>query len=100
MKASLNPRDFLKYKISTSGAAERGHCAPDAIEKAENLGREIARAGAVLITGATTGMPYWAAKGAREGGGLVLGFSSAASETAHVKSYRLPLDYHDAVVYT
>ena len=100
MKASLNPRDFLKYKISISGAAETGHCAPDAIEKAENLGREIARAGAVLITGATTGMPYWAAKGAKEEGGLVLGFSPAASETAHVKSYRLPLDYHDAVVYT
>lgn len=100
MRPSLNPRDFLKYKLCVSGAAETGHCTPDAIEKAENLGREIAKAGAVLVTGATTGMPYWAAKGAKEEGGLVIGFSPAASETAHIKTYRLPVDYHDAIVYT
>ena len=54
----------------------------------------------VLITGGTTGIPYWAAKGAKEGGGLVIGLSPAASEAAHLKSYHLPLDYHDVMVYT
>jgi len=88
------------YKICVSGAAETGHCDPDAVKKAEEMGREIARRGYVLVTGATTGIPYWAAKGAKEEGGTVIGFSPAASKIAHVKSYRLPLDYHDVIIYT
>lgn len=90
----------LKYKIAISGAAETGHCAPDALEKAETMGRLIAEHGMVLVTGCTTGTPYWAAKGAKEAGGFVVGFSPASSKLAHVKTYRLPLDYHDVVVYT
>ncbi len=90
----------LKYKIGVSGAAETGHCAPDAVDKAEAIGRAIARAGLVLVTGATTGIPYWAAKGAKEEGGFVIGLSPAASEAAHLKTYHLPLDYHDIVIYT
>lgn len=89
-----------KYKICVSGAAETGHCAPDALEKAEELGREIARRGMVLVTGATTGMPYWSAKGAKEAGGIVIGLSPAISEEQHVKKYQLPLDYHDLIIYT
>ena len=86
--------------IAVSGAAETGHCAPDAHEKAEAVGRAIAKAGMVLVTGATTGIPYWAAKGVKEEGGLVIGFSPAASEQAHLKTYHLPTDYHDVIVYT
>lgn len=97
---SLNPRRHLKYKICVSGAAETGLCSADAIEKAEAVGREIARHGMVLVTGATTGIPYWAAKGAKEAGGMVVGLSPAASEAAHLKTYRLPTDYHDLMIYT
>ena len=89
-----------KYKICVSGAAETGHCAVDALEKAEAMGREIARSGITLLTGATTGIPYWAAKGAKEEDGYVIGYSPAASEVAHLKTYRLPVDYHDNIVYT
>ena len=89
-----------KYKICISGAAETGHCAPDALEKAEELGREVARRGMVLVTGATIGVPYWAAKGAKTEGGIVIGLSPAASEAAHLKTYRLPTDYHDLIIYT
>jgi hypothetical protein len=88
------------YKICISGAAETGHCDPEAVKMAEKMGREIAKRGYVLVTGATVGIPYWAAKGAKEEGGTVIGFSPAASKAAHVKSYRLPLDYHDVVIYT
>ncbi len=95
-----SPQVFCKCKIGVSGAAETGHCAIDAAEKAEQVGREIAKAGIILVTGATTGIPYWAAKGAKEEGGFVIGLSPAASEIAHVKSYRLPLDYHDVIIYT
>lgn len=89
-----------KIKICVSGAAETGHCLPDAEEKAEEIGRIIAQKGMILVTGATTGLPYWAAKGAKQAGGIVIGFSPAASEAAHVSSYRLPTDYHDIIVYT
>jgi len=99
-KNKCNSIDCLKYKICVSGAAETGHCPKEAIEKAEGIGREIARRGIILLTGATTGMPYWAAKGAKEEGGIVIGFSPAASKIAHVKTYHLPLEYHDIIVYT
>lgn len=98
--ALLNPRRHLKYKIAVSGAADTGHCSTDAAMKAEQVGIAIARAGMVLVTGATTGIPYWAAKGAKEAGGFVIGFSPAASEAAHIKTYNLPTDYHDVIVYT
>ncbi len=90
----------LKYKICVSGAAETGHCGPTALQDAEEVGREIARRGLVLVTGATTGIPYWAAKGAKSEGGIVIGLSPAASKVAHIKTYRLPIDYHDLIIYT
>ena len=90
----------LRYKFCVSGAAETGHCAKNAFEKSEEVGREIAKRGLVLVTGATTGMPYFAAKGAKAEGGIVIGLSPASSKLAHIKSYRLPTDYHDLIVYT
>lgn len=90
----------LKYKICVSGSAESDYCAPDAAEKAEKFGRLIAEHNMILVTGATTGIPYWAAKGAKDAGGIVIGLSPAASRAAHVKSYHLPLDYHDLIIYT
>ncbi len=90
----------LKYKICVSGGAETGHCVPDALEKAKALGIEIASHNAVLVTGATTGFPLWAAIGAKEAGGLSIGLSPAKSEREHVEAYNLPLDYMDVIVYT
>lgn len=90
----------LKFKICVSGAAKTGHCAPDALEKTKELGRQIIEQGAVLVTGATTGEPYWAAIGAKESNGFVVGISPARSEREHVEKYELPLDYHDIIVYT
>jgi len=90
----------LKYKICISGAAETTGCSADALEKAEKIGQLIARQNMILVTGATTGIPYWAAKGAKEAGGIVIGISPAASKIHHVNTYRLPLDYHDLIMYT
>ena len=90
----------IPYNISVSGAAETGHCSPDAVEKAKSVGRIIAKRGYALLTGATTGIPYWAAQGADEAGGLVLGFSPAESRVAHRKTYRLPFEHHDAIFFT
>ncbi len=89
-----------QIKICVSGAAETGHCGVDALEKAKELGREIARQGAVLVTGATNGFPMWAAIGVKEVGGISIGISPAASEKEHVQVYKLPLDYMDLIMYT
>lgn len=91
---------YLKYKICVSGAAKTTLCSENCFEKTKELGREIVRNNGVVVTGATTGVPYWAAIGAKEEGGISIGFSPAASEVAHVKSYHLPVDYFDMIVYT
>ncbi|MDP2788999.1 MAG: hypothetical protein Q8O46_03040 [bacterium] len=89
-----------QIKICVSGAAETGHCGIDALDKAKELGREIARQGAILVTGATTGFPFWVAMGAKEEGGVSIGFSPAATEKEHVEVFKLPVDYMDLIIYT
>jgi hypothetical protein len=94
------PNGYGVVKIAVSGAAETGHCGLDAYEKAKELGREIARQGAIINTGATTGFPMYASMGAKDECGFSIGFSPASSEREHVEMYRLPLDYMDVIVYT
>ncbi len=89
-----------QIKICVSGAAETGHCGVNALDQAKELGREIARQGAILVTGATTGFPLWAAMGAKDVGGTSIGFSPASSEKEHVESFKLPVDYMDLIIYT
>ncbi|MCK9186932.1 MAG: LOG family protein [Candidatus Colwellbacteria bacterium] len=91
---------YLKYKICVSGAAETMHCGEEAFNTAETLGREIIRQGAVLVDGATTGFPFWAAKGAKKEGGIVIGVSPAETKKEHIVHYELPIDYHDIIMYT
>ena len=89
-----------RLTISVSGAAEIAHCGPSVIPLAKELGREIARQGAQIVTGATSGFPMYAAEGAKEAGGFSFGLSPAASKKEHTEVYRLPLKALDAVVYT
>lgn len=91
---------FLKYKFCVSGAAATEHCAAEVLNLAKEMGREIVKHNGILLTGATTGIPYWAAIGAKEANGISIGFSPAASEISHVKTYHLPIDYFDLIVYT
>jgi uncharacterized protein (TIGR00725 family) len=89
-----------RITISVSGAAEIAHCGPSVIPTAKELGREIARQGAQLMTGATSGFPMYVAEGAKEAGGVSFGISPAASKKEHIEVYRLPLKAMDAVIYT
>src|SRR3989338_4509499 len=75
-----------KYKICVSWAADTTYCGDKAFDVAMELGREIVRHQAGLVDGATTGFPFWASKGAKEEGGMVIGFSPAATELEHIKS--------------
>jgi uncharacterized protein (TIGR00725 family) len=97
---SKNKHGHNQIKICISGAAETGHCGVGAFDKAKELGREIARQGAILVTGATTGFPLWVAMGFKEVGGVSIGVSPAASEKEHVQVYKLPIDYMDLIMYT
>lgn len=89
-----------KYKICVSGSAALDPCTPRTKELAKEVGRQIVKQGAILLTGATTGIPYWAAVGANEVNGISIGFSPASTEKEHLKVYRLPIDAFDMIVYT
>jgi len=89
-----------RYKICVSGAAVIKHCCKKIIQIAQKLGEEIAKRDIVVVTGATTGVPFWVAKGAKKVGGIVVGISPAASEKAHLLKYRLPVEYHDLIIFS
>jgi len=67
---------------------------------AEEIGRAIARAGCILVTGATTGLPDLVAKAFRKNGGFALGVSPAENHDEHVGRYGLPDDGADVIIYT
>ncbi len=89
-----------KYEIVVSGAAQISHCCKGIEKIAKEVGREIARQKCNLVTGATTGVPYFSALGCKEAGGFNIGFSPATSEKAHLETYRLPLEPFDIMIYT
>ncbi|MDD4990326.1 MAG: hypothetical protein PHW31_03385 [Candidatus Pacebacteria bacterium] len=89
-----------KYKICVSGAADLDICCPNIKDLAGEVGKEIAKQKCILLTGATSGVPYYAAKGAKEAGGISIGFSPAGSRKEHTKRYKLPTDNFDLIVYT
>lgn len=86
-------------KIAVSGSAQ-GTCSRDTISKAREVGREIVRQGALLVSGATTGIPNESARGCREAGGFSIGLSPAVSEKEHTKVYHLPTSFYDIMIYT
>lgn len=92
--------NHLKIKLGVSGAAETGHCGLHALDKAKELGRQVVEQGAIIVTGATTGFPLWAAMGAKEAHGISIGLSPAQSERDHVETWRMPIDYMDLIIYT
>lgn len=90
----------MNYKICVSGAAVGDCINPETIEKAEEIGKAIARSDSILVTGATTGIPFYAARGVKKLDGVSIGFSPAATYQDHVKRYQLPTRYMDLIVYT
>lgn len=89
----------LRFTICVSGAAG-GQTVEDSAELAEELGRQIAKHGHILTTGATVGLPFAAAQGAKAAGGMSIGFSPAASVREHLRKYRLPYEPFDFINFT
>jgi hypothetical protein len=88
------------FNIVVSGAAVVDLCCDNIKEISKEVGAEIARRGHTLVTGATSGVPYFAALGCAEVGGKNIGFSPAESKVEHAKRYRLPVDPFDIIIYT
>ncbi len=69
-------------------------------KKAFAIGKLIAQNGCVLVNGATTGLPYEAAKGAKSNGGMVVGISPARNQEEHTIGFSKPIDNMDAIIFT
>lgn len=88
------------YQICVSGAA-KGESVEEGKELATKLGAAIAQAGHSLLTGATVGLPNYAAEGYKAAGGTMsVGISPAASKVEHIMKYRLPVKAYDTILYT
>ncbi len=88
------------YQICVSGAA-KGDSVEEGKALATELGAAIARAGHSLLTGATVGLPNYAAEGYKAAGGkMSVGISPAASKVEHVMKYRLPTIAYDTILYS
>ena len=88
-----------RYQICVSGAAA-GETVEMSHGLAYALGAAIAKSGHTLTTGATVGLPQYAARGAKEHGGLSVGFSPAATVREHIRSYKLPVKEFDYINFT
>jgi uncharacterized protein (TIGR00725 family) len=88
------------YQFCVSGAA-KGRSVEEGKELAEAAGRAIAKAGHTLLTGATIGLPHYAAVAYKKAGGVMsLGISPASSKIEHVLKYRLPTNSYDSILFT
>ncbi len=92
----------MKYQICVSGAAS-GQTVQASHQLAFDLGVAIAKAGKTLLTGATVGLPWFAAQGAfsvKDRMGVSVGFSPASSFREHVTVYKLPTVEFDYINFT
>jgi uncharacterized protein (TIGR00725 family) len=88
------------YQICVSGAA-KGESVEDGKALAVALGEAIAKAGHALLSGATVGLPNYAAEAYKAAGGKSsVGISPAASKVEHMLKYRLPTEAYDVILYT
>jgi uncharacterized protein (TIGR00725 family) len=93
----------MRYQICVSGAAS-GDTVSAAHQLAYDLGKVIARHGKTLLTGATVGLPHYAAMGYMSVDdrrhGVSIGFSPASSFREHVSTYKLPTKEFDYINFT
>jgi len=89
-----------RYQVCVSGAA-KGESVEQGKQLALDMGAAIAQAGHALLTGATTGLPNYAAQGYKQAGGMhSIGLSPASSKIEHMLKYRLPIADYDTIIYT
>ncbi len=90
----------VEYTTASGKISRNAKVSEKASRLAYELGKEIARHNLVLINGACTGIPYDAAKGAKDNDGFVVGISPAEDLEEHIKKYKFPIKNYDIIIYT
>ncbi|MCT4591975.1 MAG: hypothetical protein N4A36_01130 [Candidatus Gracilibacteria bacterium] len=91
----------MKIKIGVMGSAQGPSIEGKTnIEKAEELGKEIAKQNCILVNGACPGLPDDAARGAKGEGGFCMGISPAFSMREHMEKFDSPVESYDIILFT
>lgn len=86
----------MKIAVCGSGLGEN----KEILEKAKEIGREMAKSGNVLLTGGGTGYPYSAVRGAIIENGKVICYSPAKDKEEHINKYGFPFEESVEYVFT
>lgn len=86
----------MKIAISGGGSGDD----PSIVEKAKELGKEIAKHKHILLTGGCHGYPYASLRGALVEGGKIIAYSPAKNQEEHEQKYNFPIDEGVEYIYT
>ena len=89
----------IQTKFGVMGSAG-GEFAAEVMDRAFQLGQEIAKHDCIILTGACPGLPHQAVLGAGERGGLVVGISPALGLDEHKSRYQSPHEGYDILIFT
>lgn len=80
----------MKPKIGVIGSGVSSD--ESLFNKAREIGKHIAKNDCILLTGGCAGIPFEAAKSAKENGGLTIAFSPAHNIQEHKEKFKFPAD--------
>lgn len=86
----------MKIAVCGSGLGE----SKEILEKAKEIGREIAKSNNILLTGGGTGYPYAAVRGAILEKGRVICYSPAKDKEEHMRKYGFPFEENVEYIFT
>lgn len=91
--------DKKALKIAVVGSAKEELLSKEVCQLAQLLGKELAKQGFVVLTGAAKGISFFAVKGAKEKDGHTIGVSPA-TDIDDSKNYNVSNEYLDEIVFT
>ena len=86
----------MKIAVCGSGLVE----IKEFLERAKELGMEIAKSANILLTGGGAGYPYAALQGAISKNGKVICYSPAKNKQEHIEKYCFPFEEKEEYIFT
>ncbi len=86
----------MKIAVCGSGFGENKQI----LEKAKEIGREIAKSKNILLTGGGMGYPYAALRGAIVENGRAICYSPASNQEEHINKYGFPFEESAEYIFT
>jgi uncharacterized protein (TIGR00725 family) len=87
---------FQKIAVCGSGLGE----SKEILEKAKEIGREIAKSNNILLTGGCAGYPYSALRGTIIENGKAICYSPASNKEEHINKYNFPFEESAEYIFT